>query len=84
MSYYDYAVDIKENAWVPWEKLTPELKIPNLAFEELIIPTEESTKYLTVNKTLLNCHMHVINCGDTGTGKTITCEALINTYPALR
>jgi len=29
-------------------------------------------------------HYNIINCGDTGTGKTITCDNVLNSFPEVR
>jgi len=29
-------------------------------------------------------HNNIINCGDTGTGKTITCDNILNSFPEVR
>lgn len=58
--------------WQNWSQTVPAFTIPKgIAFNELIIPTNDSIRnnyFLNLN---VQNNMHVLFCGPTGTGKSI-------------
>jgi len=70
---YDYAVDVMENKWQPWMQTIPEYKLKaTTAFEDIIVPTVDSVRYMWVLEQLVVHDFHVLCVGPTGTGKTLS------------
>ena len=63
-------IDIK---WVNWLKTIPTYEVPgNVKYSEVIVPTVDSIRVnAMVNRMLLN-KCHILLCGPTGTGKSIS------------
>jgi len=76
---------VKENRLINWTQVQQKFEFnKNLNFEELIVPTLDSTKYIEISTTLLKSHNHVLKCGGTGTGKSLNCDKLVSMFPTSR
>jgi len=76
---------MKDNRLINWTTIQPKFEFSKtLNFEELIVPTLDSTKYIEISTTLMKSHNHVLKCGATGTGKSLNCDQLVNMFPANR
>jgi len=83
--YYDVTVDTTNNEFIPWKSIQNEFTFNSrMSFDEIVVPTEDSTKYLEISSTLLKSHNHILKCGGTGTGKSLNCDSLIAMFPASR
>ena len=83
---YDAVFDLSNgsNKWVPWQNIMEPYKIAdNATFQEMVIPTLDSTRYGFILNTMFQDHKAVLYAGDTGTGKTVvikeTMQALDST-----
>jgi len=56
-SYYNYTLNLEENKFIKWEDITPKFNFnEKTSFDEIIIPTVDSTTYYTISETLLKSH----------------------------
>jgi dynein heavy chain len=83
MTVYDYYVDTKAFDWKPWsEKVSKGYAIPkDMKFVDIIVPTVDTVRNSTVLNSLMLAKINTLVVGDTGTGKTILVEQLINKLP---
>mmetsp|Transcript_7015 Transcript_7015/g.26224 ORF Transcript_7015/g.26224 Transcript_7015/m.26224 type:complete len:4128 (-) Transcript_7015:64-12447(-) len=70
---FDYQFDQESIRWVHWLDTQPEFKLdPELAFNNIVVPTTDTIRYNFLLETLMTNHKHVLCVGPTGTGKTLT------------
>jgi len=70
---------------IPWTDVQKVFEFnPKNSFDEIQVPTVDSTKYLRISGELLKNHYHVLKCGGTGTGKSLCCDSLLSSsdFPA--
>jgi dynein heavy chain len=71
-SVYDAVFDIEGGRWVPWQNIMEPFTIAdNASFQEMVVPTLDSTRYGFILNTMFMDHKGVLYAGDTGTGKTV-------------
>eukprot|EP01051_Picozoa_sp_SAG22_P003756 SAG22_NODE_187_length_15860_cov_44.770446_14_plen_336_part_00 len=70
---YDAVFDLVNSfKWIPWQNIMEPYTIANDAtFQEMVIPTLDSTRYGYILRTMFMDHKAVLYAGDTGTGKTV-------------
>jgi len=71
-SVYDYSFDNNKRQWIDWLKTIPPFSIPKEAsFQDIIVPTTDTTRYSFLLDTLITHQKPVLFVGLTGTGKTL-------------
>jgi dynein heavy chain len=72
-SLFDMSFDSTDIKWVNWLKTIPAYEVPGLIkYSEVIVPTVDSIRVnAMVNRMLMN-KSHILLCGPTGTGKSIS------------
>ncbi|GMI21327.1 hypothetical protein TeGR_g3290 [Tetraparma gracilis] len=79
---YDYFVDPKKADFELWEtKLTTWRPRKGQSFAKLIVPTIDTIRNSFVLKTFVGNKHKVLVSGDTGTGKTILCQEMLDNLP---
>jgi dynein heavy chain len=69
---YDVSIVLQERKWVGWMETIPTFTLsPKVAFEDIIVPTLDSVRYMWVLEQLVKDERHVLAVGPTGTGKTL-------------
>ncbi|CAM9110379.1 unnamed protein product, partial [Ectocarpus fasciculatus] len=75
-SVYDYNFDAKTGKWNNWLEGLPTFKIEKDAkFNEIVVPTIDTTRHEWLLEKLLRKGYHVLCTGDTGTGKSVTVKS---------
>ncbi|XP_039277456.1 dynein heavy chain 10, axonemal [Nilaparvata lugens] len=70
---YSYYLDRSQKAWVPWKNLVEKyVHNPAAKFNEILVPTEDSTKITWLLNLMNKVHRPVALVGETGTSKTAT------------
>lgn len=76
---YDYQFDIQNMNYQLWEDQIKSFEVdPNLAYNEIMIPTSDSQRNLYLSKLLINNDKNILTCGPTGTGKTQNAMLLLS------
>jgi dynein heavy chain len=83
-SVFDYIFDAKTAKWNNWLEGLPTFKIEKDAkFNDIVVPTIDTTRHEWVVEKLLRKGYHVMCTGDTGTGKSVTVKnKLVSGMPA--
>ncbi len=83
-SIYEYYVDSKQRAWIPWEeKLRAGWKLdPDVPFYKIIVPTVDTVRYKYIVSSLINKGYPCLLCGPVGTGKTSVAHAVMSELDA--
>jgi len=56
-SYYDYTIDMTTYAYIKWTEVQEKFEFKyKMSFDEIIVPTVDSTKYLSISSRLLKSH----------------------------
>ena len=77
-SVYDNVFNRETNKWVAWESIMEPYTIaPDATFQEMTIPTLDSTRYGWILETMFLDHKPVLFAGETGTGKTVVVKTTI-------
>ena len=75
---YDNIFNVETNKWQPWESIMDPYQIaPDASFQEMVIPTLDSTRYGWILRTMFMDHKPVLFAGETGTGKTVVIKTTI-------
>ncbi|VDN14492.1 unnamed protein product [Dibothriocephalus latus] len=74
----DYMFDLEEFKWVAWRRLVPEYVYRNdLPYPEILVPTVETVRLEWILKENFLLNRPILIVGDTGTSKTATALATI-------
>ena len=69
---YDSCFDVNKAKWLGWLETIPNFQIPASAqFQEILVPTMDSIRYVHIMTTLLDGNYPSLFVGDTGTGKSV-------------
>eukprot|EP00929_Paragymnodinium_shiwhaense_P038462 TRINITY_DN20312_c0_g2_i4.p1 TRINITY_DN20312_c0_g2~~TRINITY_DN20312_c0_g2_i4.p1 ORF type:complete len:4213 (-),score=1296.02 TRINITY_DN20312_c0_g2_i4:279-12917(-) len=72
---FDYYVDSTSGKWEPWTKKISGFDIPKDAqVHSINVPTKDTVRNAFLLQTLVSSKNHVLFCGETGTGKTVTIQ----------
>ena len=75
---YDYEFDIKAKEFISWSEANKNFAIDRLVYNEIMIPTTDSTRNIYLMKLLLTNNYHVCFPGPTGTGKSLNAYTLLS------
>ena len=79
---YDYFIDPKKNDFELWEtKLTNWRPRKGLQFAQLIVPTIDTIRNSFFLQTMVTAKHRVLISGNTGTGKTVLCQSILEQLP---
>ena len=78
-SVYDYWVDPKRKAWVPWEeKLSAAYRPPaDAPFFKIVVPTVDTVRNRYVVAGLVSVFKHSMIVGNVGVGKTLVAQSVL-------
>ena len=80
LTVYDYEWDHANLQYSSWDVRNENFSVNNkLKFNEVMIPTSDSTRNLYLLKMLIENNIHILTPGPTGTGKSANI-ALLLTY----
>ncbi|CUG87367.1 Hypothetical protein, putative, partial [Bodo saltans] len=82
---HDFEFVADERRWVLWTERAPAFTTNATAqnFNDIIVPTADVVRYKWINKHLLSKSYSTLNCGPTGTGKSVIIqELLMGSMPA--
>jgi len=69
-------------SFIKWTEVQEKFEFKDkMSFDEIIVPTVDSTKYLSISTRLLKSHYNILKCGGTGTGKSLNCDILNGSFP---
>jgi dynein heavy chain len=75
---YSYRYCLEEQAYIVWEDSNKNSTIDAKAqYHEIMIPTGDSARNIYFLKLLICNEKHVLNCGPTGTGKSLNINQLL-------
>jgi dynein heavy chain, axonemal len=75
---YNYRYDMEEKQYVLWEESNKNFTVDAKAqYHEIMIPTGDSARNIYFLKLLVCNEKHVLNCGPTGTGKSLNINQLL-------
>lgn len=75
---YNYRYDIETKEYVLWDESNSNFQIDGKAqYHEIMIPTGDSARNIYFLKLLVCNEKHVLNCGPTGTGKSLNINQLL-------
>lgn len=70
---YDIFYDDTKLAWINWVKTIPSFTIPKgEEYTNIFVPTADSIRIAKLMEMLMKSNNHILFCGPTGTGKTIS------------
>ena len=80
---YEYWVDPKTKDWKLWEEKVPQGWKPprNEPFFKITVPTVDTVRNQSLMDTLWKEQFAVLIVGDTGTGKTVVAQKILNNLP---
>ena len=75
---YDYFFNLSKKNFEGWDNLIKKVEIDSsLSYNEIMIPTRDSTRNLYLMKMLIKNNYHVLTVGPTGTGKSQNAMTLL-------
>ena len=78
---YDYSFNIAKKEYEDWSELIKKIEIdPKMPYNEIMIPTKDSTRNLFLMKILIKNNKHILTPGPTGTGKSLNAMTLLTEY----
>jgi len=79
---YDYFIDVKAKEWKMWNEKVPQPWRPprGIEFFKINVPTVDTVRNAFVADTLIKNRYATMLVGDTGTGKTVLAEQLLDQY----
>ncbi|KAJ3451774.1 dynein heavy chain [Anaeramoeba flamelloides] len=79
----DYKVDIQTGEWYPWKNQVPNIDIETnrVAASDFVITTIDTLRHEDVVYAWLHDHLPLILCGPAGSGKTMTLNATLKSFP---
>ena len=79
MKPYDVVVDTASRSLIPWTaRIDPFIFSADTPFFSLLVPTVDTTRYRHLCTTLMRDSKHVLLMGETGVGKSVVVQALLN------
>eukprot|EP00698_Gefionella_okellyi_P021807 TRINITY_DN713_c0_g2_i1.p1 TRINITY_DN713_c0_g2~~TRINITY_DN713_c0_g2_i1.p1 ORF type:complete len:3408 (-),score=943.41 TRINITY_DN713_c0_g2_i1:2225-11140(-) len=79
---YDFVFDSATLQWTKWTNTVPQYVVDvKASFHDIIVPTAESVRYTYLLNLLLTNGKHVLCCGSTGTGKTVSVVSVLMNMP---
>ena len=83
---FDYFVDctVEGGKFVPWRNVVPVQVQKDTAYTAILVPTEDTTRFSYLMRTLITVDKPVFVTGMTGTGKTVMVQNLLRSlepYP---
>lgn len=55
--YYDITIDTTNNEFIPWSQIQKVFEFNSkFGYDEIVVPTEDSTKYIEISASLLKAH----------------------------
>lgn len=79
-TWFEYFLDIDQKCWVPWNTLVAKYEHnPNTRFNEILVPTVDSTRVTWLLNLMTIVKRPVILIGETGTSKTATMQNFLRT-----
>ena len=77
-SIYDYLFNEKTKSFSLWSEMFKNFEVDNrLAYSDIVIPTNDSTRNTHLMKTLLINNYNLLCPGPTGTGKSLNAMTLL-------
>lgn len=74
---YDYQFDERQKEFTSWSENFKDFSVEKLVYNEIMIPTNDSTRNIFLMKLLLTNNFHVCFPGPTGTGKSLNAYSLL-------
>lgn len=74
---YDYQFNLATKEYISWSENYKDFAIDKLVYNEIMIPTNDSTRNIFLMKLLLTNNFHVCFPGPTGTGKSLNSYSLL-------
>ncbi|KAH8057234.1 dynein light chain binding protein [Aureococcus anophagefferens] len=85
---YDYFVQVADQPggkFLPWKQVVPSFKFQrDLPYTAIVVPTEDSTRFSFLMRTLVTAMKPVFMTGVTGTGKTVMVQSLLRSLEPLQ
>ena len=79
LTIFDWCFDRQNATWVKWTATKPEFSVDTkLAFNEIVVPTDDSIRMKYLLRLLLTTGKHVLTPGPTGTGKTVNISEMLS------
>ncbi|KAI8925763.1 dynein heavy chain and region D6 of dynein motor-domain-containing protein [Entophlyctis helioformis] len=76
---FGYFVDLKTRSFVQWDDIVPNFKYSaDVPYFEMMVPTTDTVKYAYLLEMLLNNSFPVLFTGNTGVGKSVIVQDLLN------
>ncbi|KAL4464296.1 hypothetical protein ABPG72_011341 [Tetrahymena utriculariae] len=75
---YDYQFNENTKEFISWSENYKNFEIEKLVYNEIMIPTNDSTRNIYMMKLLLTNNYHVCFPGPTGTGKSLNAYSLLS------
>ena len=81
---FEYFVDPKKKAWVPWEEKLGQTyrPAPDTPFFKMVVPTVDTLRTRAVLETLVGSGRHALLTGNVGVGKTLVIEGMLEALPS--
>ncbi|KAJ6231571.1 dynein heavy chain [Anaeramoeba flamelloides] len=79
----DYKVDLHSGEWHPWKNQVPHIDIETdrVAASDFVITTIDTLRHEDIVYAWLHDHLPLILCGPAGSGKTMTLNATLKSFP---
>ena len=76
---YSFFVDVPSRTLKPWSAMTRTFSFnPKASYFEILVPTQDTTRYAYLLRTLLGANRSVLFNGDTGVGKSVIIADTLN------
>jgi dynein heavy chain len=80
-SLYDCIFDLESGRWGPWDDKVDDFDPPpGIEFNKILVPTVDTTRYGWLTKQFLSLNQPVLYIGESGTAKSVTMQAALETY----